>query len=185
MNRPGFFEGAVVALVASIAGGACYAALATVFPSAAVLRFLIAALGLAYVLYLLRRNEERVGRITAIALWLLAAAALWVFEPPSLLYLCAHLGLVWLVRSLYYYSGLLPALIDFGLSLLGTAFAVWSAQRTGSFGLALWCFFLAQAFHVLIPESMRPARGHPESEDPFSRAHRAAETAVRKLSGAA
>jgi hypothetical protein len=96
-----------------------------------------------------------------------------------------HVGHAGLLRSLNYSSGLLPALIDFGLGLLGTTFAVWSAQRTGSFGLALWCFFLAQAFHVLIPASVRPGQGSPAADDAFARAHRAAEAAVRRLSGTA
>ena len=39
-------------------------------------------------------------------------------------------------------------------ALLGAAFAVWAAQRSGSAWLALWCFFLVQAFHVLIPATL-------------------------------
>ena len=184
MKRPGFFEGAVVALVASIAGGACYAALTTMFPSAAVLRFLIAALGLAYVLYLLRRSDERVWRITAVALWVLAALALWVFEPPSLLYLAAHLGLVWLVRSLYFHSSLLSALADLGLVALGLAAAVWAAQESGSVALSVWCFFLVQALCTSIPARF-PAGGASADgavpEDRFQRAHQAAEAALRSI----
>ena len=45
-------------------------------------------------------------------------------------YVLVHVGLVWLVRSLYYYSGLLPALADLASRLLGAAFAVWAAQRS-------------------------------------------------------
>ena len=66
---------------------------------------------------------------------------------------------VWLVRSLYYYSGLLPALADLGVTALGAAFAVWAAQRSDSAWLALWCFFLVQAFHVLIPASLTQRGG--------------------------
>ena len=185
MKRPGFFEGAVVALVATIAGGACYSALTTVFPSTGVLRLLIAALGLAYIVYLLRRNEERVGRITTIALWLLAAVALWIFEPPSLLYLCGHLALVWLVRSLYFHSSLLAALADLGLVALGLAAAVWAARQSGSVALSLWCFFLVQALFVAIPARF-PAEGGSTNdalpEDRFQRAHQTAEAALRSLS---
>jgi len=185
VKRPGFFEGAVVALVATIAGGACYSALTTVFPSTGVLRLLIAALGLAYIVYLLRRNEERVGRITTIALWLLAAVALWIFEPPSLLYLCGHLALVWLVRSLYFHSSLLAALADLGLVALGLAAAVWAARQSGSVALSLWCFFLVQALFVAIPARF-PAEGGSANdalpEDRFQRAHQTAEAALRSLS---
>ena len=81
MKRPGFFEGVAVAAIASLAGGACYVALTTLFSSTAVLRFVVAGLALAYITYLLSRNEERVGRITVIALWLPAACVLWFIEP--------------------------------------------------------------------------------------------------------
>ncbi len=74
-------------------------------------------------------------------------------------YVLVHLGLVWLVRSLYYYSGLLPALADLGVTALGAAFAVWAAQRSESAWLVLWCFFLVQAFHVLIPASLTQRGG--------------------------
>jgi hypothetical protein len=80
----------------------------------------------------------------------------------------------------------LPALADLGLSVLGTAFAVWAAQRSGTAWLAFWCFFLAQAFFVLIPSSLSARAGKParEADQAFNRAHRAAEAAVRRLSTA-
>jgi len=79
----------------------------------------------------------------------------------------------------------LPALADLGVSLLGAAFAAWAAQRSGSAWLALWCFFLVQAFHTLIPQALAQ-RGEVANgtEDAFARAHRTAESAVRRLSGA-
>ncbi len=69
-------------------------------------------------------------------------------------------------------------------ALLGAAFAVWAAQRSGSAWLALWCFFLVQAFHVLIPATLTQTRqAAPDAaDDAFARAHRAAEAAVRRLS---
>jgi len=64
---------------------------------------------------------------------------------PLVAYVLVHVGLAWLVRSLYYYSGVLPALADLGVSVLGTVFAVWAANRSGSAWLAFWSFFLVQA----------------------------------------
>ncbi len=101
------------------------------------------------------RSGERVGRLTTIACWLVVAGGAWLFGLPLVGYVLLHIGLAWLVRSLYHYSGLLPALADFGLSVLGAAFAVWAAQRSGSAWLALWCFFLVQAFHALIPATLQ------------------------------
>jgi len=83
-------------------------------------------------------------------------------------------------------QGVLPALVDLALSLLGVAFGAWAAQRSGSAGLALWCFFMVQAFHTLIPATLT-TRNHAatEADDAFASAHRAAEAAVRRLTSAA
>lgn len=184
-NRLSLTGGIVAAFVLSLTGAALLAVLGPFLGVGTMARGVVAMLGFAYVLYLIGRSGERTGRVTTVACWLAGAALAWFTGLPFMSFVLVHVGLVWLARSLYYYSGLIPALIDFGLSLLGTAFAVWSAQRTGSFGLALWCFFLAQAFHVLIPESIQSGRNRPEADDAFGRAHRAAEAAVRRLSGAA
>jgi hypothetical protein len=130
------------------------------------------------------RSGERVGRITTVALWTVGACLAWFTGLPFVAYVLVHIGLVWLVRSLYYYSGLLPALADFGLTLLGAAFAAWAAQRSGSAWLALWCFFLVQAFHVLIPATLseRHNAAGAATDDAFAHAQRAAESAVRRLS---
>lgn len=184
MRKPTFIEGVGVAMVASLAGSALYAALTTVFTSGGVLRLVIAGLGLGYVIYLLARTSERVGRVTTLAGWSVAAVAVWVLAPPLMLYLLIHLGLIWLIRSLYFYSSLLSALADLGLGGLALAGAVWSLVHTGSLLLALWCFFLVQALFVAIPPSLdrRPTSGAPATDDRFQQAHRAAEAAVRRLS---
>lgn len=185
-HTPSFAHGLGAAFVLSIAGAAVLAVLAPWLGAATALRSVIALLGMAYVLYVIGRSGERVGRITTIVSWCVIATIAWLAGLPLVAYVLLHIGLVWLVRSLYHYSGLLPALADLGVSLLGAAFAAWAAQRSGSAWLALWCFFLVQAFHTLIPPTLA-RRGEAEgtTEDAFARAHRAAESAARRLSGAA
>ena len=56
------------------------------------------------------RSGERVGRITTVACWLAVASGAWLLGLPLVGYVLLHVGLVWLVRSLYHYSGVLPAL---------------------------------------------------------------------------
>jgi hypothetical protein len=184
MTRPTFPEGVAVALAASLAGSVLYTALDTLFPGIPVVRLLIAGLGLAYVIYLLGRSPERVGRVTSAAAWLLVAGVTWFTHPPLLLYVAVHLGTVWLVRSLYFYSSALSALADLGLNGLALAAAVTAITRTGSVFLGIWCFFLVQALFVVIPKSLNrrsgAGAGHAD-EDRFQHAYRAAETAVRKL----
>ncbi len=186
MRRPTFFEGVALALATSLVGSALYSVLSLVLPVGDVLRLLIAGTGLAYVLYLLSRSRESLGRVTVIAVWLLAAGATWFIAPQLILYTIIHLGLIWLTRSLYFYSSVLSALADLGLNGLSTAFAVWAASHTGSVFLSLWCFFLVQALFVAIPS--RLPRRHSITpagsgwDDRFQKAQRSAETAVRKLS---
>jgi len=185
MKQATFLEGVGIALAASVTGSILFTALTPLFASGAVLRLLIAALAFAYVLYLLQRSRERIGRVTVIGVWLLAAVLLWLWQPGLLLYLLLHLGMVWLVRALYFYSSALSALADLGLNGLALAAAVWAASHTGSLLLSIWCFFLLQAAFVAIPATPRrggPSHSGPNESDDFQRAHHVAETALRKLS---
>jgi hypothetical protein len=93
-------------------------------------------------------------------------------------------GMIWLVRVLYHHTSMLSAAADLGLTSLAVVFATWAAYRSGSAWLALWCFFLLQAFFVWLPAGDR-RRWAPQlpAEDgaAFERARRAAETALRRL----
>jgi hypothetical protein len=186
VSKPSLGAGVSVAFVLSACGAALLAALTPWLGEAAALRTLVAMLGFSYTLYVMATSRERVGRLTTLAGWIALAAAGWLLGLPLPGYVLLHVGLVWLVRSLYHYSSLLAALADLALALLGTAFAVWAAQRSGAAWLALWCFFLVQAFHAFIPGSFgRRGRGVPTAPgDSFAQAHRAAEAAVRRLSSA-
>jgi hypothetical protein len=185
MTRPTFFEGVAVALAASLSGSILYSALVWAGAGGQALRLVIAGLGVAYCGYLLRRSRRRVGRITTAAAWLAAAGALWLLDPPATLYVLGHVALLWLVRSLYFHDGMLAALADLGLLGLGLAAAVWATTESGSLFLSLWSFFLVQALFSAIPAAGRPdAAPDAAGEEPFERAHRAAEAALRRLSSA-
>jgi hypothetical protein len=183
-RMPSLGAGLGAALVLSACGAALLAAMTPLLGPATALRAVIALLGLAYVLYAVGLSGERVGRITTIVCWIVVASGAWLAGLPFAGYVLVHLGAVWLVRSLYYYSGLLPALADLGVTALGAAFAAWAALRSDSAWLVLWCFFLVQAFHVLIPASLtkRGSAAAAVVDDAFARAHRAAEAAARRLS---
>lgn len=186
MKRPGFYEGVGVALVAAIGGGILFTALTTMFAGGFVLRVLVAGMGLLYLLYLLRRSEERVGRLTTLVVWVVAAAGIWLLGLSLPLYVIAHLGLLWLGRSLYFYSSLFSAFADLGLLGLGLAGAVWALFGTGNPFLSFWCFFLIQALFVFIPShwkrSNKSLATSTEVEDRFQHAHRVAEASLTRLS---
>ena len=183
-RRPSLGLGIGVGFVLSVCGAAVLAALGPLVGYGAALRAVVALLGLAYVLYALGTSGERVGRVTTVAAWTLAAGLAWASGVPFVAYVLVHVGLIWLVRSLYFYTGVLPALADLGLSVLGAAFAVWAAHRSGSALLAFWCFFLVQALHVLLPAAVadRGSERANGADLKFTRAHAAAEAAIRRLS---
>lgn len=184
--RPSFLEGVGVAILFSLVGAVFALFLASFFSGGLVLRWLVAALGLVYVIYLLARSRERTGRVTVITAWFTGAVALWLLHPEPPLYVAVHLVMVWLVRCLYFYSSVLSALADLGLTGVSFAVAVWAGMQTHSLLASIWCFFLVQALFATIPANWRKAHAgdvttRPEQQR-FDRAHHAATSAVSKLS---
>jgi hypothetical protein len=180
---PSFLEGAVLALIAALAGTLAYSVIDLVLAGPVALRLVVAALGLGYLLYLLGRSRERIGRVTILALWLTVAGLLWVLSVPLSLYLLVHLAMAWLARSLYFHQGPLSALADLGITGLSLVAALGAYLHTGSLFLSLWCLFLVQALFVFIPSRAGATdRDTRDEAERFRRAHQAAEAAVQKLS---
>lgn len=186
MKAPTFFEGALVAICASVAGSAVFALLTWVLARIHVLELVITVLCFAYVIYLLARSRERVGRMTVVAVWSIITLVMWLLSLPLPLFVLIHVGMIWLVRSLYFYASVLPALVDLALNGLSLAVGIWAGMHTHSLFLAIWCFFLIQALFITIPSHMRGQSDKrysgTDGTDPFEQAHRSAEAALRKLS---
>jgi hypothetical protein len=182
MKHPGFVEGVILALGASLSTSLLYSLLSPYLPTESLLRLLIAALALGYVLYLLRRSPIRLGQVVSLLLWLGSAALCWLMAPPLTLYLMVHIGLIWLIRSLYFYRSLIASLADLGLGALGLAATLWAIAQTSSLFLAIWCFFLVQALFVFIPKTLKQ-KSAPPPENPlrFEQARQRAERALRSL----
>lgn len=185
MKRPTFLEGVAVALVLSLVGGVVYGAASIFFSGGWLIRTIIAILSFAYICYLISRSGQRLGRVTTWALWSFAALAVWLLSPPLPIYTVLHLGLIWLVRSLYFYTSPLSALADMGLTGLSLMSAIWAVVQSQSVFAGLWCFFLVQALFAAIPANFNPTRTKQQADqtvkDPFDRACHAAETALRQM----
>jgi hypothetical protein len=183
MKRPSFYHGVAVAAVLAFVASVVIAALTPFVGLGGVVRLMIPALSLAYILYLLRSSAERTGRIMTLSLWSALAVVTWWVCPPLSFYVLIHAGGIWLVRSLFFYSGILPALMDLGLSVLSVSAFVWVVSRTGSVFLATWSFFLVQAVFIAIPPAVgrqgKPA--HHADNETFERARRQADDALRQL----
>jgi len=185
MKRPTFFHGVIVAAVLGFFASAIVATLTPFVGLGAVVRLVIPALALAYLLYLFSRSTERLGRVTALSAWTVLAVLTWWVAPPLPLYLLTHVAAIWLLRSLYFHSGVLPALMDLGISTLSVSATVWAISRSGSVFLATWCFFLVQALFVAIPQILAKKgteqRSTPAESEQFETARRQADQALRQL----
>jgi hypothetical protein len=184
MNRPGFFQGVAAAAVLGFLASAVIAVFTPFIGIGAVTRLVIPGLALAYILYLFSRNDERTGRVTSIVLWSAMTLAMWWLAPPLPFYLLIHAGAVWLLRSLYFYAGVIPSLMDMALTGLSIVTAVWALSRTGSVFLGTWCYFLMQALFTAIPQSIGAKTGPaalPMVNNEFERARRQADAALKQL----
>ena len=180
MKRPSFLEGAGLALAAALTSGLGLPALSWLLSPGDALALLLAALSLAYLRYLLVRTPQRAGRLVSLTVWLLVTGLLWILSASHPVQVLAHLGLLSLLRSLYFRAGPLAAVADLGLTGLALTAAIGAYLHTGSAFLTVWCLFLVLALWVLIPTSGRRRRQDP-GDDPFERAHRSAELALRRL----
>ena len=184
MRAPTFLHGAIAAAILAFVASATIATLTPFLGVGTVLRLAVPLLAGAYLLYFFRTNTQRTGRLVTLSLWTALAAVAWWTAPPLPLYLLLHVGAVWLVRSLYSYSGVIPALMDLGLCTLSVFALAWVFMRTGGVFLATWSFFLVQALWVAIPTRIegRNARRAPAGGDLcFDQARRQADAALRQL----
>ena len=74
-TRPGFLEGALVALFLSVLGFVFLYTLEWVLPIRMLMHLLVSAIGLAYILYLLSRTKEKTGRLLFVSFYLLLSFA--------------------------------------------------------------------------------------------------------------
>lgn len=176
-----FWRETLLALLISAATAIVFEFTRPMLGGATALRLGLLAAATAYVAVLLGSARGRSGRLVAAAAWMALAGALLLFNPALGAWLILPAGFIWLLRSLFNYNRMLPALADAGLTGLALISAVVAAGHSHSLFLSLWCFFLVQALHGFLPKSI--AKPHRDrSSDPFDAAARQAEAALRQLS---
>jgi len=184
MKRRSFSHGVIVALVLALLSSVCFVGLYPTGGIAVFVQVMLPVLCFIYIVYLLATSQVRVGRWTTMTLWGSMVVVVWWMSPSPIVDVAMHAGALWLVRSLYTYARVLPALMDLALTLFGLGFAVWAIFHTGSVFLTVWCFFLAQALFVLIPKDwplQLNKAADPSAVDSFNQARRKAESALRQL----
>jgi len=186
MKTATFAEGIFFALITSLVSSVLLFSLSSLFSSSVLIHLIISGITLGYILYLLSRSKERIGRVIVVTTWFIGITCLWFAWPPITLFILGHVISIWLIRSLYFYSSLISSLMDLTLNSFSVAIAFAVASHTNSLFLTLWCFFLSQALFVMIPKSISKSTTntskHFNNQDDFQQSFRAAEAAVRQLS---
>jgi hypothetical protein len=190
MKRPAFSEGIIVAILVSLLVTVVFTVLSGFFPTRWLLQALIAGVSFSYLCYLLIRSQEKTGRLTTVAVWGIVTVFTWLFAPSTIITLFIHVGMIWLVRALYYYTSLIVALFDLGLTLFAMATAIWTLMYTHSLFLSVWSFFLIQSLFVFFPVDLKSgfldkdrqsARHRATDDDVFEQAYLSAKSALRQL----
>jgi len=185
MKAPSFFEGVGIALASAFVGSILFTVLPSITGTRLALYIMISIISLGYLLYLLKRSEEHVGRWVVSLAWLTVTIAAWIWNPGMLAFCILNAAMIWLIRCLYFYNGILISLVDLLLILFGFAAAFWAMSNTQSLFLSIWCFFLAQA---LFPSLINLWATKPKQQidsrakDSFNTARKNAEAAIHKLS---
>jgi uncharacterized membrane protein YuzA (DUF378 family) len=180
-----FPDGVLVALLTGLVGTVTFYGVSSVFGDNIAIRFIISGLTLVYILYLLRKSNERIGRVLIVTAWTVITFISWAIWIPPVLFVLTNLAMIWLTRSLYFYSSLFSSLADLGLTALSVVIALWAATHSNNLFLTIWCFFLTQALFVMIPSSIKTSKKPTvilNKEADFQHAYRVAESAIRKLS---
>lgn len=184
MKSATFSEGALLALVSSLVGAISYTALLPIVDGEMAVCVTIACLGLGYIIYLLKRSGERIGLLSTVVIWAFITIALFLFIPSPLLFLTVQLGLIWIIRSLYFYASVIAALADLVLVSFSLMATVWATYQTDSLFLSIWCCLLVNSLFVFIPVDMKQRRDRsglaPEQSDRFQQAYQAAESALKQ-----
>ncbi len=148
----------------------------------------IAVLSVAYLLYVLAISPSRLGRLVLGLGSVVILIGACMVSPQAIVVGLFAVGLIWLVRTVLFYAGILPTLWDGALCTLSVVCALCTVVSTHRLWLAVWVFFLLQALFVYIPQQFSRSRSGQSSRaeqaassnqrDAFDRAHRAAEAAL-------
>jgi hypothetical protein len=188
MKRGSLIPGILIAGALSLAAPAMYHLFNVFLYRSFALKVTLSVLIFAYLVYLLRGDSTRIGKLI-LGVFSLAVLAIAMLAGTSLAsFAVIAIGVIWVARTLLTYSSPIMALADGGLCLLGLGAAVWALCVTQSYWWAIWCFFLVQSLAALIPESTHATASSNSPERPkpasaFADASRAAEAALRQLAG--
>ncbi len=183
-RRPTVFNGVAAAALLGMGASILVLLLTPLAGLGSVIRLAVPLLSLIYLVHTLKGMGATTGRVVMFAAWCFFSLCCWWFVTSLPFYLLLHAGAIWLIRSLFAYSSLIPAMLDLALTACAAIAFSWAFMRTGSVFLATWCFFLVQALWTRIPNRLKhhsPRQAPETGSDEFEQARRRADAALRQL----
>lgn len=184
MKRPSLLQNIGLAIVLTIVAAAAGILFLGIFSSAVSSKLVIILVTLVYLVRLVSRSQLRAGKLilNLLCLVLLIGGGLFFEQSESLVVMATVM--IWMIRSLLYYSSIFTACADLVLCLMSLVGFALSFNSSHSIAVAVWSFFLIQALHSLIPERFGETE-HAAEEDQsvhrFDRAYQSAEQAIRQI----
>ena len=109
-----------------------------------------------YLTYLIWQSHLAAGRITLLVFNLCVLLICLLTGMPFVTLLWVYLAIIWLNRSILYYSSQLAILADLGLCLFSASIAYWLLFNGYGLVSVLWCLLLLQSLHRLIVDKKYP-----------------------------
>ncbi len=183
MKKMTFNKGVMFAFVASLFSTICFSVLSGVLDSDLLMKSISSVVIFVYLVYLMQCSNIRTGRPTIILIWSILSVVLVYLVDSFVLFLMLQILLIWLVRSLFYYSGAITSLIDLCLTVFSFFVAIWAIAHTDSLFASVWSFFLFQATFVFIPENFKADRKTATGQiNEFERSFYQTQVAIKQLS---
>lgn len=183
MKKPNLLDGILAAILITVCTGSISLILSSFITDNTLFKILLSFSTLSYLIYLLKRSQTQIGWFVVIMTWGFINFGSWLMGLSLIEQVILQIGLIWLVRSLYFHSSILTGFLDLGLILTGLAGSIWAILNTNNEIIALWTFLLLQSLFTLIPNlRLSPANNKIDNTSTFQSSHRVALEAVRKLS---
>ena len=162
LDEKNFMRLIVVGLGISMLSVITYEALSIFYISIESLKATISLAALAYISYVLKEAELKVGKVSIFFLQSVTQLILLLAITPLDVIIGSNLLAIWLVRTFYLHRNLVDSIGDIVVLIAGLAASSWALKESHSLLLGFWSFFLVQSLLVFLPKLTASIKGNPQ-----------------------
>ncbi len=162
LDEKNFIRLIIVGLGISILSVITYEALSIFYISIESLKATISLAALAYITYVLKEAELKVGKVSIFFLQSVTQLILLLAITPLDVVIGSNLLAIWLVRTFYLHRNLVDSIGDIAFLIAGLAASSWALKESHSLLLGFWSFFLVQSLLVFLPKLTASIKGNQQ-----------------------